>query len=87
MDWVDGLAKLKTKDSTVVSVQNLLRQWWDRTVDLRQRVADWAVHILREHNNEADSCAGEGVKGREDEWVDTANVVRSEVTPVCFLGR
>ena len=48
-----------------------------------KRVADWAVHIFREHNKEADLWAGKGVKGSEEEWVDTANVVWSEVTSLC----
>ena len=29
-------------------------------------MVDWAVHILREHNREADSWAGKGVKGRAE---------------------
>ena len=37
-------------------------------MDLRQRVADWAIHIFREHNKEADASARKG------------NVVWSEVT-------
>ena len=52
-------------------------------VPLRQRVADWAVHIFREHTKDADSWAGKGFKGREEEWVDIANVVWSEVTGLC----
>ena len=46
-------------------------------------MADWAVHISREHYKEADLWAGRGVKGREAEWVDTANVVWYEVTGLC----
>ena len=37
-----------------------------------------ATHTFREHNKEADSWAGTGVKGREEEWVDTANVVTKD---------
>ena len=46
-------------------------------------MADWAVHIFREHNKEADFRAGKGVKGRKEDWTDTANVVWSEVTGLC----
>ena len=35
------------------------------------------------HNKEADSRARNGVQGREGEWVDTANVVWSEVIGLC----
>ena len=80
VDWVNGLAKLKTKESTIGSVQNNLREWWRRGVNPRHRAADWAVHIFREHNKEADSWARNGVKGHEKEWVDIAHVVWSEVT-------
>ena len=43
----------------------------------------WANHFFHEHNNEADAWARKGVKGRVGEWVDTANVVWSEVTGLC----
>ena len=39
------------------------------------------MHIFRE----ADSWAAKGVRGREDEWVDTAHVVWSEVTGLCVF--
>ena len=83
VDWVDGHAKLKARESTVATTQNFLREWWGRGVVLRQRVADGAVHAFREHHIEADLWAAKGVKGREDEWVDTAHVVWSEVTGLC----
>ena len=83
VDWVNGLAKLKTCESTIATAQNLLWEWWDRGVDLRRRVADWAVHIFREHNQEADIWAGKGVKGSEEEWTDIANIIWSEVTGLC----
>ena len=35
------------------------------------------------HHKEADSWARNGVQGREGEWVDTANVVWSEVIGLC----
>ena len=37
-------------------------------------MADWAIHIFREHNKKADSWAAKGVKGREEKQVDTVNV-------------
>ena len=55
-------------------------------VDLRRRVADWAVHVFREHNKEDDFWAGKGVKGREEEWTDTAKVIWSDVTGFCGFG-
>ena len=81
--WVSVQVKLRTREGTIASAQNLLREWWGRGVDLRQRVADWVLHIFREHNKKPDSWAGKGVKGREEEWVDNANVVWSEVTGLC----
>ena len=83
VDWVNGHSKLKTKQSTIASGQNLLGKWWARGLDLRHRVAQWATHIFREHKKEADSWAGKGVKGRDEEWADTANVARSEVSGLC----
>ena len=59
VDWVDNRhVKLTRKESTIASVQNILRNRWERGVDLRHRVDDWASHIFREHNEEADSWAG-----------------------------
>ena len=53
-----------------------MREWWDRGVDLRRRVADWAAHIFREYNKEADV---------KNEWID---VIWSEVAGLCgFLGQ
>ena len=83
VDWVNGHAKFKTRESTVATTQNLPRQWQGRGVDLRQRTADWASHIFREHNKEAALWSAKGVKGRVVEWVDHAQVVWSEVTRLC----
>ena len=83
VDWVNGHSKLKTKESTIASVQNILRDWWGRGAAFRQRVADWAIHIFFQHHKEANSWAGRGVKGHEKEWVDIADVVWSEVTGRC----
>ena len=68
--WTGSIAEpsfLKRKESTVATTQNLLRYWWGRGVDLRHPAADWAA--LK--------------KLSEDEWVDTAHVVWSEVTGLC----
>ena len=53
---------------------------WGRGTDLGRRVAEWQVLICREHKKEAGAWAGTGARGREEEWVDIANVVWSEVT-------
>ena len=82
VDWVNGHAKMKTN----ATAQNFLWEWWGRGVDPRRRVADWAVHIFREHHKEADFWAWKGVKGREEEWTDTAKVIWSEVTGLCGFG-
>ena len=63
VNWVNGHAKVQTRESTVATTQNLPREWWSRGVDLRQWIADWATHIFREHNAEADLWAAEGVGG------------------------
>ena len=52
-------------------------------MDLRKRAGGWAIHSFLEHDKDADAWAGNGVKGRVGEWVDTANVVWSEVTGLC----
>ena len=56
MMWTgsNGSAKLKTPDGTVVAAQNLMWKWWSRGVDLRRRVADWALHFFSEQNKGAD---------------------------------
>ena len=74
LHWLNGHAKKKTLDSTVAATQNQMWTWWSRGVALRRRVADRAVHIFRELNEEADVWTGEVVKGREEEWIGTSNV-------------
>ena len=86
VDWINGHAKLKTRECTVEKTQNTLPGWWGRGVHLRQRTADWATHVFREHNKEADLWADKGPKGRVEEWVDTARVVWSEVIGLCGDG-
>ena len=44
-NWVNGHAKSKS-----AAAQTFL---WSRGVDLQRHVADWTVHIFREHNKEA----------------------------------
>ena len=36
----------RRKESAIIDVQNLLREWWEQGVDPRQSVADWAIHVL-----------------------------------------
>ena len=84
VDWVNGHAKLKTWKSTLATAQNLLWECWSRGVDLQRRMGDWAAHIFREHNKEADLCARRGVQGREEERTDTAEVVLPEVAGLSF---
>ena len=86
VDWVNGHAKLKTKEDTIASPQSIKWDWWGRRVDVRQRVADWAIHIFRVHSKEADSWAVNGVKSREEEWVDTANVFGPKLPACVFSG-
>ena len=85
MNRVTGHAKLKTRESTIAIVQNLLREWLRRGVDLRQRVADWAIHMFREHNKEADSWIGKGVKGvKKSGW--TSRTLSGLKSPVCAVS-
>ena len=81
VDWVNGHAKLKTRESTDYPEPSTAMV--GRGVDLRQRTADWASHIFREHNKEAALWAAKGLKGRVVESVDNAQVVWSEVTRLC----
>ena len=75
VDWINGHAKLKTRESTVANTQNLLRDWRGRGVHLRPRTAEWATLIFREHNIEADVWAEKGAKGQVDERVDTLRIL------------
>ena len=83
--WVNGHAALKTRESTIASVQNLLREWLRRAVDLGQRVADWAIHMFREHNKEADSWTGKSVKSvKKNGW--TSRTLSGLKSPVCAVS-
>ena len=75
--------KAKKTPISTIAAQKQMRDWWCRGTDLRRRVADWQVHICREHIKEAGAWVGKGARGREEEWVDIANVVWSEVTGMC----
>ena len=85
VDWVNGHATLKTRESTVANTQNLLREWWGEE-STNDNGLPIGRHIFRGHNKEDDLWAATGVKGREDEWVDTAHSVWSEVTGLCGFG-
>ena len=67
----------------MAATQNLLRKWWGRGIRLRQRTANWVTHAFREYKKEADLWADKGAKGRVEEWVDTAQIMWSEVTELC----
>ena len=64
VDWVNGHTKMKTRVTTVENTQNLLRDWWGRSIRFRKRSAEWITHTLREHNKEVDLWATKGAKGR-----------------------
>ena len=49
VDWINGHAKLKTRDGTMAAAQNLLRKWWSEGIDMRRRAVDCAIHIFREY--------------------------------------
>ena len=63
VDWINGRAKLKTRECTVEKTQNFLRDWWGPGVHQRQRTTEWATHIFREHNMEVDVWAEKGREG------------------------
>ena len=44
---------------------------------------DWAAHIFRAHNEDADAWADKGAGGPEDEWEDDVELVWSDVTMIC----
>ena len=60
---------------------NLLREWWGGGVDRRRRVVDWAAdaHLSWNTTKKPISGLGKESKGREEEWIDTADVIWSEV--------
>ena len=57
--------------------------WWRHGVDLSHITGDWAVHVFREHNTEADQWAAYGAKGRVAEWVYESAFKWDEVTVIC----
>ena len=54
VDWINGKPKQKKTSSIIDSIQIQLMNWWKQGVDLSHRTGDWAVHVFREHNTEAD---------------------------------
>ena len=46
---------------------------------------DWAVHIYREHNQEADAWAEKGARGQTEGWEDETDFVWSQVTRICWV--
>ena len=85
VNWMNGHAKMKSRNGTVEKAQNLLREWWGRGICLRQQTNDWVTHTSREHDKEADLWAGKGAKGRAEEWVDTARIAWHEVLGICGI--
>ena len=57
-------------------------EWWENGVDLCQRIGDWAVHIFREHNKEADLWAGFSAKVISME-TDESVTDWTKVTGIC----
>ena len=50
---------------------------------VRQQTTGRVTHTFREHNKEADLWAGNGARGRAEEWVDTARTSWHEVLGIC----
>ena len=70
----------KTPISTVAFAQKQMRDWWRRGTDLRRRVEDWVVTSLSATKIKKPTTGQEKVpESREEESVDIANVVWSEV--------
>ena len=63
VDWIDGKAEQKKPSRIIDNTQIQLVNWWRQGVDLSHRTGDWAVHVFREHNTEADQWAAYGAKG------------------------
>ena len=83
VDWVNGHAKWKTREV----VWRLPRTFY-RNGGAEESTYDNGMPIGPHMSfvstfEEADLWAAKCVKGREDEWVDTAHVVWSEVTGLC----
>ena len=83
VDWINGKAKQKVPYRAIETIQIQLMEWWEKGVDLCQRIGDWAVHIFREHNKEADLWAGIGAKGISMEWNDESATDWTSVTGIC----
>ena len=83
VDWINGKAKQKKPSRIIYNAQLQLMNWWRQGVDLSQRTGDWAVHVFREHNTEADQWAACGAKGRVAEWVYDSAIEWAEITGIC----
>ena len=83
VDWINGKAKQKVSYRAIATIQIELMEWWKKGVDLCQRIGDWAVHIFREHNKEADLWASFGAKGISMEWKDESAIDLTNVTGIC----
>ena len=83
VDWINGKAKQKKASSIINSTQKQLLNWWKQEVDLSHRTADWAVHVFREHNTEADQWAAHGAKGQVLGWIYKSAIEWAEVRGIC----
>ena len=54
VDWINGKAKQKVSSRAFEIIQIQRMEWWKKGVDLCHGIGDWAVHIFREHNKEAE---------------------------------
>ena len=84
LDCVNSHATLMTKESTIASAQNLLREWVGRRLDLRHRVADWAIVLVhtkcgpvRGRNSLDAELGGCGMLMENlSQWIDTSPCVQ-----------
>ena len=83
VDWINGKAKQKVSYRAIEIRQIQLMEWWKKGVDLCQRIGEWAVHIFRELNKEAELWAGFGTKVISMEWYDESAIDWTKVTGIC----
>ena len=79
VDWINVKAKQNVSYRAIETIQIQLMEWWEKGGDLCQRIGDWAVHIFREHNKEADLWAGLRAKGISMEWNDESRFLGWEL--------
>ena len=82
VDLINGKAKQKVSYRAIEIIQIQLMEWW-KMASTCAKGGDWAVHIFREHNKEADLWAGFGAKGISMEWNDESAIDWTSVTGIC----